>query len=87
MQYHVTVNISPARFSENIRYLRQRVTPARLCVVMKADAYGHGLQALAPVAVQSGADCIGVCTNNEARIVREQSPDIPPAQTAQRPAG
>ena len=77
MQYHVTVNISPARFSENIRYLRQQVLPAKLCVVMKADAYGHGLQTLAPVAVQSGADCIGVCNNNEARTVREISPEVP----------
>jgi alanine racemase len=77
MHKHVTVNISPARFAANIRYLRQRVTPAKLCVVMKADAYGHGLQALAPVAVQAGADCIGVCTNHEASVVREQDLDIP----------
>lgn len=77
MPHHVTVNVSPARFAENIHYLRQKVSPAKLCVVMKADAYGHGLEALAPVAASSGADYIGICTNHEARIVRRQSPDIP----------
>ena len=77
MQNHVTVNVSPAIFAENIRYLRRRVQPAKLCVVMKADAYGHGLEALAPVAAQAGADMIGVCTNNEARLVRRQHIDIP----------
>ena len=77
MQNHVTVNISPAIFAQNIRYLRRQVQPAKLCVVMKADAYGHGLEALAPVAVQAGADLIGVCTNIEARIVRRQNLDIP----------
>ncbi|MEN8177663.1 MAG: alanine racemase [Pseudomonadota bacterium] len=73
----MTVNISPARFAENIRYLRQRVSPAKLCVVMKADAYGHGLEALAPVAAKAGADYIGICTNHEARSIRRQLPDIP----------
>ena len=76
MQYHVTVNISPKQFAENIRYLRQKVMPAKLCVVMKSDAYGHGLQMLAPVAMAAGADCIGICTNNEARIIRKLDPDV-----------
>ena len=77
MQYHVTVNISPRRFTENIRYLKTRVAPARLCVVMKADAYGHGLKALAPFAVSAGADYIGICTNHEARTIRQQLSHIP----------
>ncbi len=77
MQSHVTVNISPATFAANVRHLRQRVQPAKLCVVMKADAYGHGFEALAPVAVQAGADYIGVCTNPEAEVVRRLDSDIP----------
>jgi alanine racemase len=76
-QNHVTVNVSPAIFARNIRYLRELAQPAKLCVVMKADAYGHGLEALAPVAVHAGADCIGVCTNHEARVVRRQDIHIP----------
>jgi alanine racemase len=77
MQHHVTVNISPTAFRNNIRFLKRRVAPTRLCVVMKADAYGHGLEALAPVAIEAGADCLGVCTNIEAQIVRGHSAEIP----------
>ena len=58
-EHYVTVNVSAAVFADNIRDLRARVAPAKLCVVMKADAYGHGLERLAPVA--AGADSIGIC--------------------------
>ncbi len=77
MPHHVTVNVSPAVYAENIEYLREMVLPAKICVVMKADAYGHGLEALTPVAAEAGADYIGICTNHEARIVRRQLPHIP----------
>lgn len=43
---------------------------------MKANAYGHGLEALAPIAVGSGAEYIGICTNSEAAIVRRLGRDI-----------
>jgi len=44
---------------------------------MKANAYGHGLEALAPVAVEGGADRIGICTNPEAEKVRALGLRIP----------
>ena len=53
-QHHVQVLVSRANFFGNVQYLRQLVGPAKLCVVMKANAYGHGLEALAPVAVEAG---------------------------------
>ena len=55
-QHHITVTISRSRFTENIRLLREFVAPAKLCVVMKADAYGHGSVHLAERAVRSGAE-------------------------------
>jgi len=76
-QHHVSVDISLATFAHNIAFLRRRVLPAKLCVVMKADAYGHGLTALAPTAASAGADCIGICTNPEAATVRRSLPRIP----------
>ncbi|MBD2579799.1 alanine racemase [Oscillatoria sp. FACHB-1406] len=71
MAHHIEVRVSPEIFASNIHHIRDRVTPAQLCVVMKANAYGHGLRALAPVAVAAGADYIGICTNPEATILRE----------------
>jgi len=57
--------------------MRGLVAPSKLCVVMKANAYGHGLAALAPVAVEAGADMIGICTNPEAETVRRLGLKVP----------
>jgi alanine racemase len=76
-QHHVQVLVSRERFSSNIQFLRRLVAPSKLCVVMKANAYGHGLAALAPVAVEAGADMIGICTNPEAETIRRMGLKIP----------
>ena len=76
-QHHVEVLVSREKFSSNIRYMRRLVAPSKLCVVMKANAYGHGLKELAPVAVQAGADMIGICTNPEADTIRNLGLQIP----------
>lgn len=76
-QHHVEVLVSRGKFFQNIQYLRQLVAPSKLCVVMKANAYGHGLAALAPVAVEAGADMIGICTNPEAETIRRLGLKIP----------
>jgi alanine racemase len=76
-QHHVQVLVSREKFSNNIQYLRRLVAPSKLCVVMKANAYGHGLAALAPVAVEAGADMIGICTNPEAETIRRIGLKIP----------
>lgn len=76
-QHHIQVLVSRADFGHNIAFLKAHVAPARLCVVMKANAYGHGLRDLAPVAVEAGADYLGICTNPEAATIRQRFPDIP----------
>src|SRR5271166_3491110 len=76
-QHHVEVLVSRENFSNNIQVLRRLVAPSKLCVVMKANAYGHGLAALAPVAVEAGADMIGICTNPEAETVRRLGLKVP----------
>jgi alanine racemase len=76
-QHHVQVLVSRANFFKNIHYLRRLVAPSKLCVVMKANAYEHGLEALAPVAVEAGADMLGICTNPEAETVRRIGLKVP----------
>jgi alanine racemase len=76
-QHHVEVLVSREKFFNNIQCVRRLVAPAKLCVVMKANAYGHGLAALAPVAVEAGADMIGICTNPEAETIRRLGLRIP----------
>src|SRR5271155_2805482 len=74
-QHHVEVRVSRQTYSDNIRSLRASVAPSQICVVMKANAYGHGLEPLAPVAVGAGAEHLGICTNPGAQTVRR--PPLP----------
>ena len=67
-QHHIEVSVSRDKFKNNISHIRNIVKPSQLCVVMKANAYGHGLESLAPTAIAAGADYIGICTNPEATI-------------------
>ena len=69
-QHHIEVKVCTKTFINNIIQIRQLVSPAQVCVVVKANAYGHGIAKLAPKAVEAGADYLGVCTNPEARIIR-----------------
>jgi len=63
--------------AENLSLLRQRISPAtKLCAVVKANCYGHGLQELSGV-IASGADALGVATAQEALEVRRTGYDGP----------
>jgi alanine racemase len=75
--HHIEVCVSRRAFADNVRHIKALVQPAKLCVVMKANAYGHGLAALAPVAAEAGADSIGICTNPEAETIRRLGLKIP----------
>ncbi|MBE9116120.1 alanine racemase [Lusitaniella coriacea LEGE 07157] len=75
-QHHIEVKVCAKTFAENIRQIRDRVSPAKICVVMKANAYGHGLKVLAPHAIKAGADYIGICTNPEAATLRNLGLEI-----------
>ena len=58
-------------FVANIETLRAHVAPAAVMVVVKADAYGHGMIECARVAREAGADWLGVATPEEALALRE----------------
>jgi len=77
LQKHIEVAIFRSAFGQNVRWLRKRLAPAKLCVVMKSDAYGHGLSELVETAVEAGADYLGICTNDEAAQIRTRHPDHP----------
>lgn len=75
-QHHISVTVSKTQFEKNIQIVKEHVHPAKLSVVMKADAYGHGLADLVETAISAGADSIAICTNPEAHIIRAVSKDI-----------
>lgn len=43
----------------------------KLCAVLKADAYGHGIDKLVPIMQARDVECIGITSNAEAFAVRE----------------
>ncbi|MGC9455049.1 MAG: alanine racemase [Phycisphaerae bacterium] len=77
MESYLTAEISASAVSENLSLLRQRLSPAaKLCAVVKADAYGHGLKVLLPV-ISAGADALAVATPQEAIALRQAGYERP----------
>lgn len=54
----------------NVRRLRELTGVGELIVVVKADAYGHGAEAIASAAVEAGADRLGVADITEGVALR-----------------
>ncbi|KAA0229122.1 MAG: Alanine racemase 1 [Fimbriimonadales bacterium] len=59
-------------FRRNLQAIRKRLSPpVRFCLVVKANAYGHGLIPICRTAANSGADWLAVATAQEGIAVRE----------------
>ena len=66
------LEINLPALSGNIRELRRRIGPRRLLyAVVKANAYGHGAELIAPTALEAGVDRLAVAAVNEAISLRE----------------
>jgi len=70
MESYLTAEISSAAVTHNLALLRQGLPHGtKLCAVVKADCYGHGLDLLLPVIGQQ-ADRLAVATPDEAIHLR-----------------
>lgn len=59
-------------FMQNFRAVQARVgTQRRICVPVKADAYGHGALQIAKTSLEAGAYCLGVATAAEGTELRK----------------
>ncbi len=66
------IEINKAAFEHNIRTLQAELDgKSKLCAVLKADAYGHGIGLLMPSVIALGVPCVAIASNEEARVVRE----------------
>lgn len=59
-------------FQANVELLRRIVDPAQVMVVVKANAYGHGVLPIAERAVEAGASGVAVSVVDEAAELRAQ---------------
>ncbi|HYZ98203.1 MAG TPA: alanine racemase [Acidimicrobiales bacterium] len=61
----------------NVRTLRALAAPARLCVVVKANGYGHGAVPVGMAAVEAGADWLAVAQVDELVGLRDAGVEAP----------
>lgn len=64
------LEINLTRLKENLENIRAWVAPARVMVVLKANAYGHGVDGVAPF-IAPFADYLGVATVEEGIHLRQ----------------
>lgn len=68
----VQARIDLAAIADNVRVLRRAAgEEARFCAVVKADAYGHGVEEVSRAALAAGADMLAVAAPSEALELRE----------------
>jgi alanine racemase len=70
--YRCWVEVDLDALRQNVSAIRRRIGPAtKLCAVVKADAYGHGLAPVAGVLMQCGVDGFAVANLTEALALRQ----------------
>ncbi len=67
----IWAEIDLGAIAHNTAELKQKAGNARFMAVVKANAYGHGILAVAHRALQSGADWLGVARFGEAMVLRD----------------
>jgi alanine racemase len=72
---YIEVNLT--RLTENYRAIEQAVAPAKVMPILKANAYGHGLVAVARHVVGLGAPYLGVAFLEEGILLREAGIETP----------
>lgn len=65
------LEIDVQAFEENIATLQKLLDgKSNICAIMKADAYGNGISLLMPSVIKMNVACIGIASNEEARVIR-----------------
>ena len=70
-------DIDLSAVAHNVDVLASHVAPAQMCVVVKADGYGHGAVPIGRAAVEAGASWLAVALVEEGRVLREAGLDVP----------
>lgn len=72
---HVEINLSI--LAANLQAIRQKVSPAKVMPVVKANAYGHGIIPVAKHMAANGADMLGVAILDEGILLRQSGLTLP----------
>jgi alanine racemase len=66
----------------NVRSVLRFVDPAGVMAIVKANAYGHGIEQVSAACISAGAQWLGVATVDEGLRLRALLPHVPIALTA-----
>ena len=78
MEKRTWAEIDLDALAHNMREIRKITDPhAQIMAVVKADAYGHGVEECAKTLLENGADCLAAATLDEALELRNLFPDVP----------
>lgn len=72
---HLVINLQALR--ENFQKIKEKVAPAKVMPILKANAYGHGLVRVAQLMEELHADYIGVAVLEEGILLRQHGIKIP----------
>lgn len=67
---NINVSINKKAFIDNLNYVKHIAPNSLCCLVVKGDAYGHGLHALIDDIIEENVDYLGVCDNAEINIIK-----------------
>lgn len=66
------LEVNLGQFRDNIEQFKTHMSnDTKICAVMKADAYGNGIQGLMPTIIEQQIPCVAVASNAEAQAVRD----------------
>lgn len=66
------LEIDTEAYGHNIEAMRAHLGgKSQICAILKADAYGFGIDNLMPTVIAHQVPCIGIASNEEARIARK----------------
>lgn len=58
-------------FKQNLAVTKQIAGKAKICAVLKSDAYGAGITNVLPIIIEEKIPCIAITSNEEARVARK----------------
>ena len=71
------IEVDLTQFKRNIEIIKAHIGKTKYCLPVKANAYGHGLLAIAEVAQEAGVDYLAVAHLSEGAYLREANIVLP----------
>lgn len=65
------VEVDLVAFKKNLQITKQIAGNAKVCAVLKSDAYGAGISTVLPVVMEEKIPCVAITSNEEARVIRK----------------